>query len=50
LRDLALSEMDDEIDLDDERDWVDQASDAFFASLVFMGRQFGRLTGLEFLR
>ncbi|KAG2085480.1 hypothetical protein BD769DRAFT_1782802 [Suillus cothurnatus] len=38
LRDLALSEMDDEIDLDDERDWVDQASDAFFASLVFMGR------------
>lgn len=49
LSDLAFSEMDDEIDLDDERDWVDEASDAFFVSLVFMGRRLSGLTGLEFL-
>jgi hypothetical protein len=46
LIDRAFSEMDEKID---EGDWVDEASDAFFVSLVFMGRQLGGLTGLEFL-
>lgn len=38
LSDLAFLEMDDEIDLDDEHDWVDEASDAFCVSLIFMKR------------
>lgn len=46
--DLAFLEMD-EIGLDDECDWVDWASNAFFVSLVFMGRPLGGLTSLEFL-
>lgn len=38
LSDLVFLEMDDEIDLDNEHDWVDEASDVFCVSLIFMKR------------